>query len=254
MPQRWCVIHLDIDYFYCQVEILRNPALRCAPERPVAVTQKFLVVTCNYPAREAGVTKLMRIDAARERCPELFLVAGEDLSPYREASEVVFAELCRCGPTQKLGLDEFFIDVLEAAEALLRESQSQPLGWAEGTHVHAARHGTRTAEALSGNQSNYRPMDLRSAADPAAPGSGGVPMEPCATSESDDASRALLQAASHVAARLRAEVKTATGLSCSCGIACNKLLAKFASGLHKPDAQTALPQVRMPTPAPSTRP
>ena len=42
------IVLLDLDYFYCQVEMLRNglPA-----ERPVAVTQKFLVVTCNYPSR-----------------------------------------------------------------------------------------------------------------------------------------------------------------------------------------------------------
>ena len=36
------------------VEECRNPALR---GKPLAVTQKYLVVTANYPAREAGVTK-----------------------------------------------------------------------------------------------------------------------------------------------------------------------------------------------------
>ncbi len=43
------------------------------------------VVTCNYPARAAGVTKLMAITEARARCPQLALVPGEDLSPYRWA-------------------------------------------------------------------------------------------------------------------------------------------------------------------------
>lgn len=36
------------------VEECRNPALR---GQPLAVTQKYLVVTANYPARAAGVTK-----------------------------------------------------------------------------------------------------------------------------------------------------------------------------------------------------
>ena len=81
-----CVIHIDIDCFYVQVEMLR---LGLPAERPVAVTQKFLVVTCNYAARAAGVTKLMATEAAQQRCPDLLLVSGEDLTPYREASRAV---------------------------------------------------------------------------------------------------------------------------------------------------------------------
>ena len=41
--------------------------------------------------------------------------------------------------------------------------------------------------------------------------------------------------ASHPAA-----VKVETGYRCSAGVACNKLLAKLVSGLHKPDDQTVL--------------
>ena len=47
------------------------------------VTQKYLVVTANYPARARGVGKLMGTAEARRRCPELVLVSGEDLTPYR---------------------------------------------------------------------------------------------------------------------------------------------------------------------------
>ena len=50
------------------------------------IQQKNIVVTCNYPARERGVTKLMYLKDARERCPELILVSGEDLTRYREMS------------------------------------------------------------------------------------------------------------------------------------------------------------------------
>lgn len=44
------------DAFYAQVEEVRDPSLR---ERPLGVTQKYLIVTSNYPARRSGVTKLM---------------------------------------------------------------------------------------------------------------------------------------------------------------------------------------------------
>ena len=155
------IVLLDLDYFYCQVEMLRNglPA-----ERPVAVTQKFLVVTCNYPARSSGVAKLMRTTEAVARCPDLRLIAGEDLTPYREASDEAVQALRAFGPVQRVGLDEFFIDVTAVAEA-----RASAGAWAPGTHVHTAAQGTTTAEALARTGTAYRPMDLRAASS----GSGG---------------------------------------------------------------------------------
>ena len=50
---------------------VRDPALR---GRPVGVTQKYLVVTCNQAARAQGVTKLMGTAEARRRCPSIALV------------------------------------------------------------------------------------------------------------------------------------------------------------------------------------
>lgn len=50
------------------------------------IQQKYLIVTCNYVAREMGVTKLMSVAQAKETCPQLVLVKGEDLTHYREIS------------------------------------------------------------------------------------------------------------------------------------------------------------------------
>lgn len=44
------------------------------------------MVTCNYEARELGVKKLMTVRDAKEKCPQLVLVNGEDLTRYREMS------------------------------------------------------------------------------------------------------------------------------------------------------------------------
>lgn len=63
-----------MDCFYCQVEELRDPRLS---ERPTAVTQKYLIVTANYRARAAGLGKLMSIDEAKRRCPEVVLISGQ---------------------------------------------------------------------------------------------------------------------------------------------------------------------------------
>ncbi len=44
----------------------------------------------------------------------------------------------------------------------------------------------------------------------------------------------------HIAAAIKQEIKLATGLTCSIGIASNKLLAKIASDLEKPNGLTIL--------------
>ena len=74
------IIHIDIDCFYAQVEMLNDPALR---DQPLGVQQKNIVVTCNYVARERGVGKCQYVSDALKVCPELRLVNGEDLAQYR---------------------------------------------------------------------------------------------------------------------------------------------------------------------------
>ena len=48
-----------------QVVMVENPELR---EKPLAITQKNIVVTCNYVARKFGIKKLMLIKDAMNLC------------------------------------------------------------------------------------------------------------------------------------------------------------------------------------------
>ncbi|XP_075788764.1 DNA polymerase iota isoform X4 [Pelodiscus sinensis] len=82
------IVHTDLDCFYAQVEMIHNPELR---DKPLGVQQKNLVVTCNYEARKLGIKKLMSIRDAKEKCPQMVLVNGEDLTQYREMSYKVTA-------------------------------------------------------------------------------------------------------------------------------------------------------------------
>jgi DNA polymerase-4 len=59
-------------------------------------------------------------------------------------------------------------------------------------------------------------------------------------SDPDDAERNLWWCAREVAAELKQAVREATGLSCSVGLARNKLVAKIASELDKPDGVTVV--------------
>ncbi|XP_071483147.1 DNA polymerase iota-like [Diadema antillarum] len=112
------IIHIDLDCFYAQVEMIRNPSLR---DKPLGIQQKNIIVTSNYVARAQGVSKLSYIKDAVVKCPELVLVKGEDLTNYREMSKKV-TELLEefCPLVERLGLDENFLDVTD----LVRERLS----------------------------------------------------------------------------------------------------------------------------------
>ncbi|KAM4575826.1 DNA polymerase iota [Odontesthes bonariensis] len=119
-PARRVILHFDLDCFYAQVEMIRNPALRLVP---LGIQQKYIVVTCNYVARERGVTKLMSITDAKEKCPELVLVKGEDLTHYREMSyKVTDLLMSYCPLVERLGFDENFMDVTEMVERRLDQT------------------------------------------------------------------------------------------------------------------------------------
>ncbi|XP_030421940.1 DNA polymerase iota isoform X5 [Gopherus evgoodei] len=115
------IVHTDLDCFYAQVEMIHNPELR---DKPLGVQQKYLVVTCNYEARRLGIQKLMSVRDAKEKCPELVLVNGEDLTQYREMSYKVTELLEEFSPlVERLGFDENFVDITELVEKRLAQLQ-----------------------------------------------------------------------------------------------------------------------------------
>lgn len=102
------IIHIDIDCFYAQVEVLKNPSLH---NKPVGIKQKNYVITSNYIARAYGIKKCMFITEALQLCPGLILINGEDLHDYKlVSSDVTNIIKTFSDKVEKLGLDENFID------------------------------------------------------------------------------------------------------------------------------------------------
>jgi DNA polymerase-4 len=110
---RW-VLHVDIDEFIAAVEIARRPELR---GRPVVVggagdpTQRSVVATANYVAREFGIHSGMPMRTAFRRCPDAVFLPS-DPPAYDAVSERVMAAL-RTLPVvvEVLGWDEAFLGV-----------------------------------------------------------------------------------------------------------------------------------------------
>eukprot|EP00803_Ostreobium_quekettii_P002168 evm.model.scf_1291.1 EVM.evm.TU.scf_1291.1 scf_1291:8552-11388(+) len=90
---------------------------------------------------------------------------------------------------------------------------------------------------------SVRPMDLRAQQTSACPSTASKDATPyCSTDDVYlmNAQDRLLAAGTMIAAEARKALKNEAGFRCSAGIASNRLLAKLASGLHKPDDQTII--------------
>uniref|UniRef100_A0A8D0PTZ2 DNA polymerase iota n=1 Tax=Sus scrofa TaxID=9823 RepID=A0A8D0PTZ2_PIG len=192
------IVHVDLDCFYAQVEMISNPELK---GKPLGVQQKYHVVTCNYEARKFGVKKLMKVRDAKEKCPQLVLVNGEDLTRYRETSYKVTELLEQFSPlVERLGFDENFVDLTEMVEKRLEQFQSDDL----------------SAVTVSGHVYKNQPINLR------------------------DILHIRLLIGSQIAAEMREAMYNHLSLTGCAGVASNKLLAKLVSGVFKPNQQTVL--------------
>ena len=126
------VLHVDMDQFLAAVEILRHPELA---GQPVIVggrgdpSERAVVSTASYEAREFGVRSGMPLKTAVRRCPDAVLLPV-DSAAYDAASATVMATL-RAVPgaiVQVLGWDEAFVGIdTDDPEAVARRIQADVL-------------------------------------------------------------------------------------------------------------------------------
>ena len=134
------VLHVDLDQFIAAVEVLRRPELAGLP---VIVggrgdpTERAVVSTASYEAREFGVGSGMPLRLAARKVPDA-VILPVDAPAYTAASEEVMATL-RARPdavVQVLGWDEAFVGVRTAdPEAYARGLQAAVL---ERTRLHCS--------------------------------------------------------------------------------------------------------------------
>ncbi|MBC7308904.1 MAG: DNA polymerase IV [Actinomycetales bacterium] len=138
--EREWVLHVDMDQFLAAVEILRRPELAGLP---VIVggrgdpTERAVVSTASYEAREYGVRSGMALRIAARKCPDaVFLPVDHPV--YEEASAAVMDTL-RSFPgavVEVLGWDEAFVGIrTDDPERTAREIQAAVL---ERTRLHCS--------------------------------------------------------------------------------------------------------------------
>jgi DNA polymerase IV len=136
--ERDWILHVDMDQFLAAIEILRRPELA---GRPVIVggrgdpTERAVVSTASYEAREHGVRSGMALRIAARRCPDaVFLPVDHPV--YEAASQRVMDTLRghEGAVVEVLGWDEAFVGVRTGdPESTARDLQSAVLA-ATGLH------------------------------------------------------------------------------------------------------------------------
>ncbi len=158
-------MHIDMNAFFASVEQQSNPALR---GKPIAVIGRgrTVVTTASYEARAFGVKTGMNTWQAKQACPQVIFVVGDNRKYTHTSSEIMKMMLDYTPLVEVFSIDEAWLDV------------------------------TR--------------------------------------------SLSLFGSAENIAYLLKARIKHRFGITCSIGIAPNKLLAKLASEMKKPDGLTVI--------------
>ncbi|KAI7999374.1 DNA polymerase eta [Camellia lanceoleosa] len=171
-----------------------------------------------------GFLSSMRGDEAKQVCPQIQLVqvpiahGKADLSIYRNAGSEVVSILVRKGRCERASIDEVYLDLTDAAEAILAENPPESLEKIDEEALKS--HILSLNEDGSDHKDNVKEWLHRSDAD-----------------HHDK----LLACGALIVAELRTQVLKETEFTCSAGIAHNKMLAKLASGMNKPAQQTVVP-------------
>jgi DNA polymerase-4 len=135
---RW-VLHVDLDQFIAAVEVLRRPELAGLP---VVVggrgdpTERGVVATASYEAREHGVGSGMPLRTAARKCPDAVFLPV-DAPEYDAASARVMDTLRSFDvPVEVLGWDEAFLGV--DTDDPVRFADEVRAAVLDATHLHCS--------------------------------------------------------------------------------------------------------------------
>ena len=218
------ILHCDVDCFYCQCEMidrnmLHNNHNNNDDDRPMAVAQKHIIVTCNYAARRLGIRKLQSREAAQRAVPDMLIVDGSDLERYRSHARAIYTSFRRAcrrrlqvlhkntgglqGQQQqyapppavcKGSMDEMMADLSHIVQ---QQPSEQLLYDYSSIYVYGQEEATRTTSLPTHRDKSY-------------------------------------YQAAQFALTVRETILRETGFTTTMGVSVNPLLAKLASGLRKP--------------------
>ena len=105
------ILHIDCDAFYASCEELRNPKLKDKALAVGGLSNKSIITTANYKARQYGIHSAMPVFMARELCPNLIMIPV-DHKYYRQKSKEVFDIIRPFGEIlEQVSIDEAYLKI-----------------------------------------------------------------------------------------------------------------------------------------------
>ncbi|MDO4898459.1 MAG: DNA polymerase IV [Rothia sp. (in: high G+C Gram-positive bacteria)] len=127
------IMHLDMDAFFVNVELLARPQLRGQKIIVAREAPRSVVLSASYEARRYGVGSAMPLARAKQLCPDAVLV--EPAAHYREYSRRVMGILRQVTDrVEQVSVDEAFVDLTGAVR-----TQGNPVDIAQGVRDRIAQ-------------------------------------------------------------------------------------------------------------------
>ena len=122
MKKNRIILHIDMDYFFAQIEERENPQFKGKPlvvgADPKEGKGRGVVSTCNYLARKYGIKSGMPISKAWQLCPQaIFLPVNMEL--YQKVSDKIMEIVKKYSLKYEIvSLDEAYLDLTEYSHIL----------------------------------------------------------------------------------------------------------------------------------------
>jgi DNA polymerase-4 len=102
---------MDLDTFFVSVERLMNSGLEGKPVIIGGMSDRGVVSSCSYEARQFGVHSAMPMKMARSLCNEAIVIRG-DMDAYSRYSKEVTDIIAEQAPVyEKASIDEHYLDI-----------------------------------------------------------------------------------------------------------------------------------------------
>lgn len=111
MNRNRAIVHMDLDTFFVSCERLLDSRLNGKPVLIGGTSDRGVVASCSYEARQFGIHSAMPMRMAKQLCPEAIVLRGNS-GVYTKFSQNVTEVIKESVPLyEKTSVDEFYIDL-----------------------------------------------------------------------------------------------------------------------------------------------